>query len=322
MIDFDINVLDIIHDLRNYWENNRIINKNAFKKIKTTGNDLMFCCPFHEEDKPSFGISVQYPYLYNCFSCGETGNIVDLIMYVRDCSYINAVNYLSRNYILVSRDRRRQINIESVLDRKDNTIDYEQEIKRYKNKKHIYMSNRGITDKTLIKFEVGYDEDANSIVFPVRDSKGRVRFLQRRGVNKKVFLNSSNVIKKDIIYGLYYILTANKKFDELYLVESIIDCLSLYESRLPAGAIMGCILFKEQVYELMKAGIKTINLMLDNDDAGREGVERAYKLITSISPIKVNVVLYPEGNYKDANDLLLAGKLNAIKIIPYEQFKI
>lgn len=194
----------------------------------------------------------------------------------------------------------------------------------------MYMFQRGFTQRTLDKYEVGYDPVAEAVTFPVRASDGRLRFISKRFVSRKGFLNESGIDKKDIVYGLYYIKQSPKKITEIYLNESATDTMSCYQGKLPAGAILGRILFKEQVKELIKAGIKTVNLFLDNDLHGLDATIKAYELIARMSPIVVNVVIYPGGHYgihgfndmvfKDANDLLKAGNLGAIKVVPYEYF--
>jgi DNA primase len=92
---------------------------------------------------------------------------------------------------------------------------------------------------------------------------------------------------------------------------------------------MGRILFKEQVNELLKAGVETVNLFYDNDFRGQEAILKSYNLLAT-TPIKVNVVKYPihfgieEINpdkipYKDANDLLRMKMFNGITVVSYEK---
>ena len=43
-----------------------------------SGNNIMMCCPFHKERKPSFGIHAETG-KYNCFSCNAKGDIISFI---------------------------------------------------------------------------------------------------------------------------------------------------------------------------------------------------------------------------------------------------
>ena len=45
------------------------------EKAKITGDNLIGCCPFHGDTKPSFSVDLKTG-LFNCFSCGESGNYI------------------------------------------------------------------------------------------------------------------------------------------------------------------------------------------------------------------------------------------------------
>ena len=197
----------------------------------------------------------------------------------------------------------------------------------------MYKSFTLAVEKPEHDYSIGYDEDIGAITFPVRTTDGTARFIKRRLVASKRFLNETDVAKKDIVYGLYYILRAGITPTEIYLNESETDTMSSYQGGYLAGAILGRILFKEQVMELLKAGVKTVNLFFDNDKAGVECTLRSYQLLSK-TPIHVNVVKYPglrygidtvdatEIKYKDANDLLKAGIIKNIEVVPYMEYLI
>ncbi|MGA4519295.1 toprim domain-containing protein, partial [Solibacillus silvestris] len=293
-----------------------------------------FCCPYHDETHPSGGITKEYPYVYNCFGCGSTANITQLVAYALGYkSLLVAEHYITRNYLTISVKDRKPLDIESLLDDRGQSRKvsiHEDDVTKFLQKRHSYMYRRGFCDKTLDKYEIGYDEQQDAITFPVRTSKGDVRFIKRRFVQQKGFMNQSGIDKKDIVYGLYYIKQAQKPIHTIFLNESETDTMACYESGMAAGAILGRILFKQQVKELLKSGIKTVNLFFDNDRHGVECTIKSYFLLTELTPIKVNVVIYPEGHYaidctgetvyKDANDLLKANRMQDIQVIPVEQF--
>ncbi len=327
-----IDIEELLSNLRDHWLANPQFNYNpkALTGLKESGDNIMFCCPFHPESRPSCGIKVSYPYVWNCFSCGSSGNLPQLVAHVLNFpSEFQGMQFLVKNYFVTSMHERPPLDIESILD--GNELDKkssipEEVVFKYAQNNHPYMLRRGFNTRTLRKYEIGFDPETNTITFPVRTSKGVVRFIKRRSVEGKTFLNAKGVYKKDIIYGLYYLLQAPKPIQEIYLTESETDTLACYQAKLPAGAVMGRILFEEQVKELMKAGIRVVNLFFDNDAPGLEAIKQAYSLITKMSPIRCKVVVYPGGwiyntnkvLYKDANELLLAGKIKEIKTVPYE----
>lgn len=309
---------EVLDDLHSIWVRSKgyKYNDTAFTKRKYSGSNIMVCCPHHYEINPSFGISTEFPYYWSCFGCGAKGNLEQLFAHVLQVDELKAMRYVLKNYAAVSVTDRKPINLDKIFN--DKLVSYnpvpEEAILEYRKKRHSYLYNRGFCDRTLDKYEVGYDSQKNALTFPVRDSNGFPRFIKRRFVDRKIFLNKSNVPKKDIIYGLHYIIKSGRQIEEIYLNESEIDTMSCYEGLLPAGATLGRILFKEQVKELLKYGIKRVNLFYDNDEWGLKGMINAYKLLKE-TPIKVGIVVYPEGEEKDANDLLVNNRLDRISVV-------
>jgi DNA primase len=297
-----IDVESLIRQLKPYVKD----NYNAFTKIKDTGKDIMCCCPFHEDNNPSFGIRKEPPYMYHCFGCGESGTVEDLVYKItKDDKLFNSV------YFNIS-ENRPKLDIEEILNKnqcKEEIIEFE----KYKDRYPKLLMERGISPYTFHKYEVYYD--GKNIVIPIRDVTGKVRFKQLRGLYEKIYINSVDIDKKDILYGLYYLVNSEKVFDSVYVVEGTFDAMACYQAGLPAVALMGNVLFSEQL-KLLSRYFKTVNLFLDNDDAGISGQKKAYELILkSKSPLRVNVVEYPDKS-KDANDLLKRNLLNSIKLVP------
>lgn len=332
---FYIDIEELVEDLSVTWKDRSIsYNINAFSRVKTTADNVMFCCPYHDESRPSAGLKKEYPYFFHCFGCGQSASLFQLVSHALGYkSELMGEHYLMKNYVATSVSDRKKIDIDELLDERGQgrrISIHEDDVKRYLEKRHSYMYRRGFSDRTLNKYEVGYDEDSDSITFPIRTLKGDIRFIKKRFVSKKGFLNQSGIDKKDIVYGLYYLSKAPKQIDTIFLNESETDTLACYECGLAAGAILGRILFKEQVTALIRSGIRTVNLFFDNDRHGVECAIKSYSLLSNLTPIKVNMVLYPGENYaidcidetiyKDANDLLKANRMSEIKIIPAEQY--
>lgn len=333
---FQIDVREVLDELQLNWPDNKGygFNTTALSKVKSSGDHYMFCCPYHNETNPSCGIMTEHPYGFQCFGCETTGTLAKLVAHVLDLpGEIQGMQWLVREFINVSSQERIPLNIDDILDGTDADKKRslpDSEALQYTMKRHDYLYQRGFTDVAIARYELGYDERADAITIPVRNSKGQLRFIKRRSVGKKIFLNESGIYKKDIVYGLWYILNAPRPITEIYLNESETDTIACYEGRLPAGSIMGRILFEEQVRELIRAGIKTVNLFYDNDPYGVVTTFKSYELLSRLSPIRVNVALYPGGHwgidsidpdtemqFKDANDLLKAGRLKEIQVVPY-----
>lgn len=332
-----VDVEEVLEDLRYEWVTGEKFqdNKTALTKVSNKGENIMTCCPFHQETNPSFGVQANYPYTFHCFGCGAKGNLATLAKHILNLpSDLHGYHYIEKTYTVVSVKDRKRIDIQEILNKNDGdkkrTLP-ESSIQNYIGKYHSYMLSRGFTKHTLKKYEVGYDEETKSVTFPVRTSKGAIRFINRRSVDSKQFMNEKNIYKKDILYGLFYLLQSGHKLDRLFITESITDTMSCYQSGLASVAVMGRILFQEQVRELLLAGVKEVNLFFDNDEHGFDCTMKAYAILSK-TPIRVNVVIYPSCHfgidtkdksrvlYKDGNDLLKSGKMKNIEIVPYLEF--
>ncbi len=63
--------------------------------LKKKGSNYMCCCPFHHEKTPSFCVTPSKQ-MYYCFGCHEHGNALDFIMKMRNLSFVESVEELSR----------------------------------------------------------------------------------------------------------------------------------------------------------------------------------------------------------------------------------
>jgi len=320
MDNYIVNIEEVLDDLQNEWvkSSNFKYNTTAFTKRKVSFSNINMCCPYHNEVKPSFGISTNYPYMFNCFSCGKTGELIALIADIYEINRLSAYRKIISKYSTI--DLKIIPDIET-NDEEEKGVT-EEEIFKYRTKKHSYMELRGISDHTLQKYEIGYNEKNYSITFPVRDLCGNPMFIVERNVSSKFYHIPQNAPKKNILYGLNYLYG---KTDEVFIVEGAMDVLSCYQAGLPAIGLLGRSLSKNQLKLLQMAGIKKVILFLDNDRWGVEGNLDIYKLISK-TPIKVEAVEYPiqwgintmkKTEFKDPNDLLRKDRLKEIKVVPY-----
>lgn len=317
LTDNDLEIL--LESLRESWADSPNFSENptAFERMKRVNEDYMFCCPVHKESNPSCGVSAKYPYVWHCFSCDASGTLYDLVNTVIKGSFAHAEYYIEK-LLYFDNGYSRPLNvgvlsqiIEEIKKTKNYKVISEEEGLRYKGVIHPYLYKRGLSNKVINAYEVGYDKETNSIVFPIRDHLGNIRFLQRRSIQGKKFDNEKGVEKRDILYGLYYLLKPKKKFNELYIVESAIDVLSCYMVGFPSVALLGRAFYEAMLPALCLLKIKNIKLLLDNDKAGRIATEQISRFLTRHG-FNVQTAV-PIDGYKDANDLLLGGKLKNIK---------
>lgn len=140
-----------------------------FVSLKKAGQNLKGLCPFHNEKTPSFTVSPAKGF-YKCFGCGAAGNSVGFLMAIEHFSYPEALKYLASKY--------------GIDYSEDKDPDYEQKkteedelyfINEYAQKwftqqlletdlgKSVglsYFRQRGFSDHTIKKFNLGFSPEA------------------------------------------------------------------------------------------------------------------------------------------------------------------
>ncbi len=143
-----------------------------FVPLKRKGQNMMACCPFHNEKSPSFSVSPGKG-IYKCFGCGKAGDSIRFVMDIESLSYIEAIRYLAAKYNIVIEEDR------PVMDEGMQQAQHEREslmialtwAKSFYQKRMLenedgrlyglsYFRERGFHDKTLAAFELGYAPDA------------------------------------------------------------------------------------------------------------------------------------------------------------------
>src|SRR5919107_3491197 len=68
-----------------------------FVTLKKKGQNMMACCPFHNEKTPSFSVSPAKG-IYKCFGCGKAGDSIRFIMDIESLTYVEALRHLAKKY--------------------------------------------------------------------------------------------------------------------------------------------------------------------------------------------------------------------------------
>ena len=310
------------------------------------GRNIMIQCPYHgngQERKPSAGIR-KSDGIFHCFACHEAHTLPEVISYVfgwDDMFGQQGMKWLIRNFTAVRIEERQDVQID--LERnntanKNNALGNnnsnkpawvsEEELDSYRYY-HNYWKQRGIIDDNIIElFDLGYDKQTDSVTFPVRDVDGHCLFVATRKVKQKIFSYPKGVEKP--LYGLYELREFQERsytpivtvgydyygrnypepIEEVFVTESMIDCILLWQAGHHAVALNGTG-SELQYAQLRKLPIRHFILATDNDKAGRLAKDKIrqnvkYRLITEIE--------FPE-DIKDVGDLGKAKRFNDIKNI-------
>lgn len=148
-------------------------------KIQPSGQNYKALCPFHVEKTPSFHISTAKQ-VYKCFGCGEGGDVINFVMKMENLDFMDAVRLLANRCgidINFNIDEETKQKIE--LSKKYQDIHteaarfYFANLVKSKNRGYDYLRNRGLDDKTIKRFGLGYSQDAwSSLMDYLIEEKG------------------------------------------------------------------------------------------------------------------------------------------------------
>lgn len=295
----------IIGDVEFNCELTDILDELEFTNRKDSGDNVMICCPYHNDRRPSAGMR-KNDGLFHCFGCNEVKTLPEFISNCFDKEDMGAYGWqwLLKNYLTISVEERTDIPLD--LDRKalynvcnDKKYVSEEELDKYRYT-HPYMYKRGLTDEVIELFDIGYDKDSKCITFPIRDINGNCLFIARRSVQTKFFNYPKDVEKP--LYGLYELTELSKihcgHFErEVIITESMLDALSFWTVGKYAVALNG--LGNElQFKQLRNLPCRELILCTDMDEAGMTARARIKK---HISNKLIREYILPKGR-KDANE--------------------
>lgn len=107
-----------------------------------------------------------------------------------------------------------------------------------------YLHKRRIANWVLEAYELGFDPEDQTVLFPVRGMDGKVIFYKGRSIAGKHFYNAKEVDKTSVVFGLWEILNGSfswgtsDQIEEVWITESEIDALSLISYGVPAVELM------------------------------------------------------------------------------------
>ena len=140
-----------------------------YLSLKRKGQNLWACCPFHGEKTPSFSISPAKG-IYKCFGCGKAGDAISFVEEHDGLNYLEAIRYLAGKYgIEIEEEARTDEHIQQQNERdslfivlnyaKDYFINTLKQTDEGKSIGWSYFRERGFTERTIDKFELGYSLD-------------------------------------------------------------------------------------------------------------------------------------------------------------------
>lgn len=263
-----VSQIDIIHEL-----------ESRGIRGKPTGRNYIFCCPFHAEQHPSFGVCLEGNRrgLYGCLSdkCGARGTFFHLISILDGITFEEAVNKFcgevtekeARGMLALMKGKLTLSNEETIR------VLSPEVLKKFKKPYGLFVDylmgpSRKLAFETINDFEIlcaNHGKWAGRVVLPIYDHHRRLISLVARHIDLKI--NKGLKVRKlkgtdrsKVLYGLHRI--DNRKV--LILVEGEFDAVYLQQFGLPAVSLGTTLISKWQV-NILKNCVEKVFICLDGD---------------------------------------------------------
>ncbi len=315
---------------------------SVFIDLKKKGRNYWGICPFHEDTSPSMSVSPEKQ-MFKCFVCQVGGGVVNFVSKYQNISIVEAAKILAEKagipFVSNSKFEKKYSDKDqklfSVLAEAMNFFQYSLSIEG-NSKANEYLKKRGITQKEIEKFSIGYapaiglvkflktkghddysminaslatermtDFFRDRIIFGIKNNEGKIVGFSARSINDKEdskYINSSETKlfnKKEILYNYSIAKDVIGRDKEIIITEGFMDVIALSKADIfNSVAIMGTALTPEHTRLLRN---KIVVLMLDSDKAG---ISATIKSIKTLLPVNKDVYVVENSSGLDPDEIL------------------
>ena len=292
--------------------------------LNKKGSNYWCKCPFHDDNNPSMAVNEDKQFFY-CFVCQESGNVIHFLRKYDGMEFTDAVESLASLVGLQVPYERQQSNVtkESLSPIKQAAEHFASNLFSSRGKQaRDYLKARGITEKTVRYFSLGYAIDAwdnllkllqksydakvlkktgliisnqdktydrfrGRVMFPIRNLKGDIIAFGGRIIDEgePKYLNSPETEafhKSNELYGLFEAKDSNKQIESLVVVEGYMDVISLHEHGIKNAVATLGTAITHQHLTKLMRFASKVVFAFDGDEAGQKA---AWKAVENALPI-------------------------------------
>lgn len=175
---------------------------SGYIRLTKAGRNFKALCPFHNEKSPSFIVS-QDRQSWHCFGCGEGGDIFTFVMKMEGMEFIEALKMLAgragveleRINLAAGKEASKKKNLDLEICSAAKNF-YKEKLAKDINglKAKKYLLGRGLTEKSINDFEIGYAPD---------DWSDTENFLIKKGFGRDDIFSAGITVKKEKNSGFY-----------------------------------------------------------------------------------------------------------------------
>lgn len=178
-----------IEDLRDRVSIIDVISSRV--QLKKAGSTYKACCPFHNENTPSFTVNRQKGF-YHCFGCGASGDAISFLRDHDNLSFVEAIEELAKIAgVEVPRDERlKQVYDESrqyyeAIEKAD--AQYREALKSHPTNSGVknYIAQRDLSDEIIERFGIGYAPPERDFIGGSISSNLLVKLVEMKLVSQK-----------------------------------------------------------------------------------------------------------------------------------------
>ncbi|MCW2278756.1 toprim domain-containing protein [Heliophilum fasciatum] len=279
------------------------IENYEWQRPRWTEKNFIACSPFRNEKNPSFAIHLERGVWLDSGSHDpewNKGEFVKLLSWLRNETFEETADYLLQKYgSKIADPDSLTLNL-NLTEKKKPSLLLDPAVLQDYSFRHPYLAKqRGISEKYQRAFHIGYDRKSRAITFPWFDKVGQLVNIKFRSVHGKMFwyfLGGQPV--RNHIYGLNVVYKVNA--ERVFIVESEIDAITLWQAGFPAVALGGANLCRQQRNLLIQSPIRKLVLATDNDRAGQKIAQEVTDQMGGF--VELEQLQLPD-HVKDVNDL-------------------
>lgn len=309
----------------------------SYVQLKRKGRLYSGLCPFHSEKTPSFYVYPDTQSFY-CFGCGAGGSAISFMQKMDNISYTEAVKLLGERAGMpapteddkTGRLRGRILSMNKEAARffhacLNSTVEEARQAR-------AYWRRRGLDDKTIVKFGLGYAPDDGQALYQYlrdkgynqqeldasglfkRSQSGRIYCLFWKRVITPIFDLRGNVIAfggrvlddskpkyvnspETLVYHksdtVFALQLAKRSAARRYvLCEGYMDVITMQQAGIDTAVCACGTALTPDQVRLISQYAEEVILCYDSDEAGQKATLRSLELFRS-SPVKVGVLQIP-----------------------------
>lgn len=256
------------------------------------GAEALARCPAHDDRHPSWSCNLRTG-VHHCFSCGFSGNLAHLVHYITGQGYTESVLWVnSRIGWAKSHAWREDIEEASVAPRIFAVS--EKDLGRFTEPPEDAIASRNITSQSARDFEVMWNPDHKSWIFPVRDPYEDSLWGWQEKLEHYYRNYPPGTKRSRTLFGLGIAPHGST----VVLVESPLDCVRISVAGCSGAVSSYGVSTSDFQLSLILGRASRIVLALDNDRAGIAETERILREYPAIAGV-TRVFDYGESPAKD-----------------------